>query len=456
MPRANTKKVDQTYNRVSSHSLLKAATKVVKLTLPQPHPAQFDFIQSFNNPLTRFLVAACGTKWGKTFGCSIHLVSEAWTYKGSLNWWIAPTFVQSKMAYETIKSMLPLGTYIEYKADLKLVLLEPDGAEHSQIVFKSGDNADSLRGFGVDRFVMDEAARISYEAFVSVLTTVTQTGGKGIIISTPKGRGWFHDVYQRGLKKDEEGNDKFSDVNPDPFTEWLSVRLPTWNNPYVPVESIEQAKKNLPADVFRQEYAAEFIDDSAGVFRGVTGCVKGADFEPYNPSTTYVMGVDLARIRDFTVLTVIDKQRRHVVYTERFNQISWEVQYHKIIQIARQYNAQVCIDSTGIGDPIVQTLSNAGLRITPYKIGTSAAKQQLIDRLRVAIENNEVSYPYNKYTAAMLEELRCYEMSMTENGVTRYSAPSGKHDDCVISLALAYWACDQPEFRYRARMVPGI
>lgn len=456
MPRANTKKVDTSYQQSLILPHLKSVAKKVVLTLPQPHPSQYAFINSFETYGARFIVGACGTKYGKTFGCSIRIVREAWENKGSLNWWVAPTFVQSKMAYETVKSMLPVNTYLEYKADLKIVLIEPDGTEHSQIVFKSGDNPDSLRGFGVDFFVLDEAARISKESFVSVMTTVTQTGGRGIIISTPKGRGWFFDVHGRGIKVDDLGNPKFSDINPDPFPEWMAIRMPTWENPHVPIESIEQAKRNLPADVFRQEYAAEFIDDSAGVFRGVSACIKGTTFEPYNPQTSYVLGVDLARIRDFTVLTVMDRYRRHVVYQERFNQISWEVQYHKIIQIARQYNALVCIDSTGIGDPIVQTLGNAGLRISPYKIGTAAAKQQLIDRLRVAIEEGSVSYPYNKYTAAMIEELRCYEMSLTENGTARYSAPSGKHDDCVISLCLAYWACDQPEFRYHASLVPGI
>jgi len=396
-----------------------------------------------------------------TYGCTIWLVKEAWEHKNSINWWVALTFPQAKMAYSLIKRLLPKDTYIEYKADLRLVLTEPDGSEHSVIEFKSADNSDSLRGFAVNAFVLDEAARMMYESFVSIVTTVTQTRGHGIIISTPKGRGWFFDVYQRGEKFEFDGTPKYSPhqidcigkecfcPNVDPFPEWMSVRLPTWTNPHVAVISIVEAQKNLPSDVFQQEFAAEFLDDSAGVFRNVNNCIKGQLFEDYIPGYQYVLGVDLARIRDYTVLTVLDTTRNHVVYVERFNQVAWEWQYHKIIQVARRYHAVVCVDWTGIGDPIVETLRGAGLQMQPYKIGGSAAKQQLIEKLRVNIENGKISFPLNKYTQPMIRELKAFEYSFSEGGIIKYSAPSGSHDDCVISLALANWIGDVEPWVYR-------
>src|SRR6185312_2006708 len=166
-------------------AILKPATPVT-ISLPPTHPLQGEFVNAFDSdPDLRFAVGACGTKFGKTYGCSIRLVKQAWDNKGSLNWWVAPSYSQSKIAYNLVKRLLPKDTYAEQKTDLRLVLLEPDGAEHSAIEFKSGDDPDKLRGFAVNFFVVDEAARISWESFVSVLTTVTQTRGKGIIISTP-------------------------------------------------------------------------------------------------------------------------------------------------------------------------------------------------------------------------------------------------------------------------------
>jgi hypothetical protein len=449
--------VPENYQRSAPSLRDKKVIKPVTLHLPEPHPKQYELIFAFElNENVRFVAGACGTKFGKTYGCAIRIVKEAWENKGSLNWWVAPTFSQSKNAYDLVKHMLPRGTFVEYKADLRLMLVEPDGSEHSNIWFKSGDNPDSLRGFAVNFFILDEASRMPYDSFVSVMTTVTQTMGRGIIISTPQGRGWFFDVYQRGEKFDEFGEPRFSEFNPDPFPEWKAIRMPTWTNPHVKTKAIEDAKNNLPEDVFRQEYGAQFLDDSAGVFRGVSRCIEGTAFKPYIPGRRYVVGVDLARLRDYSVVIVLDADTRELVYMERFNKIDWSLQYFKIIQIAKAYHALVSIDSTGIGDPIVENLKAAGLYMEPYKIGGSTAKQQLIEKLRIAIENARVTFPHNRVTAALIDELKCYEYEFTDSGRVTYDAPSGKHDDCVIALALAFWIADTPEFRYRAWSQPGI
>lgn len=368
------------------------------------------------------------------------MILEAWNNKDSINFWVSPTYSQAKSAYATIKKMLPKEFYKEYKADLRIEILEPDGSVRSEISMKSGDNPDSLRGYAVNFVVMDEAARQPYESFVSIVTTLTQTMGRGMFISTPKGRGWFYDVYQRG------------ELHRDEYPEWWSLRLPTWLNPHVNEEAIRQMKNILPEDAFRQEVAAQFLLDSAGVFRGIKGCMKGV-LEPYQKGHSYCMGVDLARIRDYTVLTVMDMERRNVVAFERFNKIDWTVQYSRIIARAKEYNATVWIDSTGIGDPIVETIKASGVHVEPYKIGGSAAKQQLIEKLRVNIENQRISYPD---IPIQRRELENYEYQMTESGAIKYEAPDTLHDDCVISLALANWGADRQPWRYSSRSVRGI
>lgn len=424
--------------------------------LPPAHSReQYELINAFELYGCRFVVGACGTKFGKTYGCSLRLAFEAWNNKNSLNWWVAPSYAQSKMAYRTVKRLLPKGTFQEYKADLKLVLLEPDGSEHSIIEFKSGDNPDNLRGFAVNFVVIDEAARVPYDSFVSVLTTLTQTNGRAIIISTPKGRGWFYDIYERGNKFYRDGRSKFLTGSKDPFPEWRSVRLPTWANPTVKKSAIEELRRNLSADAFRQEVAAEFLLESAGVFRGIMACTTAGPIkEPPLPGRQYVIGIDLARIHDYTVLTVIDTLRNHVVYHERFNSVSWSVQYYRIIETARAYNNARClIDATGLGDPIVETLQSAGLRAEPYKISNNILKQQLIEKLRVGIEQGKVTFPL---IGVLLDELEAYEYEHTPSGAVKYSAPVGKFDDCVISLALAYMAAEQPVMQYHYRNVRGI
>lgn len=421
----------------------------VRLVLPPAHQKQFELINAFeDNPGVRFVAGACGTKFGKTYGCAIRIVQEAWNNEHSLNWWVAPVHAQAEIAFSKVQELLPRSMYREYKGDRRIIILNPDGSNRSIIEFKSAENEGNLRGAAVNFFIIDEAARVSREAFISVLTTTTQTRGRGIVISTPNGRNWFYNVYQWGNKFLSDGVTlKYDNPADDKHSEWMSIRMPTWANPFVPTESIEEARKQVPADVFQQEYGAEFLDESAGVFRNIIGCRSGELLQKPEPFHNYVMGVDLAKHRDYTVLTVMDRQTLRVVDFERFNQISWETQYGQIIAKCLKWNRALCvIDSTGIGDPIVETLRNAGLPIEPYKIGGNIAKRQLIDKLRVSMEQGRISYPN---IAPLIHELEIYEYSTTQSGIVQYSSPDGEHDDCVVSLALAVWVADSAPFMYK-------
>ena len=46
------------------------------------------------------------------------------------------------------------------------------------------------------------------------------------------------------------------------------------------------------------------------------------------------MGVDLARLQDFTVIIVLDSDG-NMVYMDRFNQIDWNVQKERIKSISK-------------------------------------------------------------------------------------------------------------------------
>ncbi len=473
------------FEGAASAMLTKLTRQVpIELHLPAAHPRQAELINAFDarrlpdgkvifNPGTggfdyaayyalplaypelKFVVGACGTKFGKTYGCSILMTRMAWDVKDSLNWWVAPSYRQSEMAYRLVKRLLPKDTYVEYKADLRLELIEPDGGFHSAVEFKSAENDDNLRGFGVHFAILDEAARIAQASYESVWTTMTQTDGRMVIISTPKGRNWFYDEYQKGEKSGLLPGDV--DENP----EWLSIRMPTWTNPYVKPQRIMTMKKNMPGDVFEQEIAARFMLESAGVFRGIEGCIRKGLLnqfgQPQNETPLaghrYIMGVDLARKKDYTVIFVIDILRRHVVYYERFNDMAWSVQKRRIIEVSNHYNRATCwMDGTGVGDPIVEDVRSAGVRTECFII-SNRSKQELIEKLRADIEFGRITFPQ---LPVLIKELRNYEYEINSNGNIKYSAPPGQHDDTVIALALAGHGLNVNHGFARAMQVRGV
>lgn len=62
----------------------------------------------------------------------------------------------------------------------------------------------------------------------------------------------------------------------------------------------------------------------------------------------------------------------------------------------------------------------------------------LIDDLAVAFEQGAIALPAKELCAVMVNELEEYAFSKTPAGYTKMGAPEGGHDDCVISLALAW------------------
>ena len=103
---------------------------------------------------------------------------------------------------------------------------------------------------------------------------------------------------------------------------------------------------------------------------------------------SYTMGVDLARVEDFTVLSIMDGTGKQV-YHERFNQIRWERQCSSIQSVAGRYHARIFVDSTGVGDPIYERLRKLGLDAKPFQF-TNASKERLIDHLAMQIEQGKI------------------------------------------------------------------
>jgi len=179
----------------------------------------------------------------------------------------------------------------------------------------------------------------------------------------------------------------------------------------------------------RSVHNCQFLVSGGGVIKRVGEAIAGK-LQQALPGHRYVMGVDLARKVDWTVLTVIDCDTRQVVAFERFQKVDWSFQKERIAAMARRYNnAFIILDSTGVGDPIEQDLAQMNLSVRGFKF-TGPSKKQLIEKLILAIEDRRITYPKIE---ELIEELEAFDID--EKG--RYGAPTGFSDDCVISLALA-------------------
>ena len=141
-------------------------------------------------------------------------------------------------------------------------------------------------------------------------------------------------------------------------------------------------------------------------------------------------GVDLAKSQDYTVAIGLDESG-HVCRLERW-QSPWNQTQDRLEELIG--DSYAVIDSTGVGDPIVETLQRRCSSVEGFNF-TSRSKQQIMEGLAVAIQTNSIAFP----DGWLRSELEAFEYQYTRTGV-RYEAPSGLHDDGVCALALALHA----------------
>lgn len=392
-----------------------------------PIETQIPVIQSVTK--NRETVLCAGRRFGKSALCAYLATRELLKDKKHI-WIVSPTYNLSEKVFAYVKEFVSRGfpslaNGISTRPYPKVIT--PWG---SWIECKSGDEPNSLLGEELDLLIVDEAARIKKDVYERYLfPTTSSRQGKIIFISTPFGKNWFH---TRWVENNNKGASfQFSSL------QGASIKEGEW----------EKAKSELPADVFEQEYLATFRDGAATVFRGVKNCVCECLAEP-RIGHTYIMGLDLAKMNDFTVVTIIDRNTHEVVFHDRFQKIPYPLQRDRIRNAAIKYNrCKIVIDALNVGSAIGDDLRNDGIYVEDFKAtGTvfigdgdtrfKGTKERIIDKLSAAIEDKNIKIPP---IPVLIDELEGFGYEMTDSGRMTYQAPTGGHDDCVMSLALANW-----------------
>ena len=385
--------------------------KTITLKLPKPHSQQ----QRIKAEASRFNVVDCGRRFGKTT-LGIDMTTPA--LHGYPIGWFSPTY---KMMLEVWRDTSNIFQPVTKRANSqeRRIELITDGI----VEMWSLDNPDAARGRKYKRVIIDEAAMVPklQEAWqASIRPTLTDYQGDAYFFSTPKGHNFFKTLY-------DYGNDPLRQ-------DWRCWQLPTAANPFIKSEEIEAARQELPERIFRQEYLAEFIED-AGVFRGVMDCATATEqTEPIN-GHEYIFGVDWGKLQDFTVITVIDANTSEIVCIERFNQIDYIIQMGKLKRLYEQFRPySIIAERNAIGEPIIETLQREGLPVQPF-VTTNQSKALAIEALQLAFERKDIKIIPD---SVLIAELQAFEGTRLPSGMMRYAAPEGYHDDCVISLALAW------------------
>ena len=242
----------------------------------------------------RFRVLVCGRKFGKTTLSAEELAACAFSRDDRRVMYIAPTLDDARrLMWERLKKKFRDCSEKTNDTRLELIVPTQDGGR-SVIFLGSWEKVENYRGDEFDLVNFDETQE--YRNFwvgwqESMRPTLTPRMGSAIFEGTPKG---FNHLY-----------DLFNLENTDPH--WKSFHFTTYDNPHIPREEIEEAKRQQTEDRFAQEYLADFRKTEGLVYKEFkrekhvyTELPKkewvkrfgGLDFGTHNPSAAMTIQKD--------------------------------------------------------------------------------------------------------------------------------------------------------------------
>ena len=377
----------------------------VTIRLPKLHPSQ----RGVYDARGKRNVLRCGRRWGKTtmleYVCGRALAHGLKVGFGAPQRGTAmPVWSRMKATFEPLIS--------ERREDYMRFTLVNGGEFHVWPL----DKDLVARGFDYDLFAIDEAAYVRNLMALwqnAIRPTLTDRQGSAWFVSTPHGRNDFQTLYELG------------DIG-EPG--WYSACVGTLDNPYMPASEIEEARRELPAEVFAQEYEGIPAANAANPFGtdAIAACIGEMSTKP-----PVFFGVDIAQSQDWTVIVGLDEDGAVAVF-ERFQHVPYDEVEQRVVSAVADRVA--VIDKTGVGAPVWEAIARKCPLAEPF-VYTSNSKQELMHGLRAALHRGEVRYP----EGPIRHELDVFQYKMTATGV-RYEAPSGFHDDCVCALAQAVYA----------------
>ena len=229
-------------------------------------------------------------------------------------WYIAPTYRMAKqIVWKKLKQRLQSINWIKRINEQDLTVELINGSE---ISLRGADNYDSLRGVGLNFLVLDEFADIDPDAWYEVLRpTLSDTQGHALFLGTPKGYNWAKDIYDNAKTKHN----------------WVSFQFTTIDGGNVAPEEVAQAREDLDARTFKQEYEATF-EQYAGIIAYSFGSHNIASGPQISDTQPIIIGMDFNVSPMSACIMVLTKEGLHaideiVIYNSNTTELIQEIRH---------------------------------------------------------------------------------------------------------------------------------
>ena len=355
-----------------------------------------------------------GRQTGKSYWALMDMLYRGMNTPNQKIRFITPAYSLATKHMQTIDSMFNGFEDVKDKIFKKIRYKEQEYTFHNGTVasFLSAESEDNLRGDTCHFMYIDEAAFMKETTYTEILLPMlTRTKGRVAMFSTPNGKNWFYDIYQKGLKPENHELVYSLDATYEDLSEQDDYDA-----------GVADARKS-------QEWYNDYNKESVEYHNSVRIAPKK------------FMGIDIGVVNDFTVLTCIDINNV-VVDIDRFN-MSDEKYTHKefkerIYKFYKKHEADLvsCYMEINNKELLYDELLDEYQMYKLNEVRTSAMnKPVMVDQLIKLFDEYAITIPFNEEL-----EKELYAFSSIQNKVTgkwQYKGSEGIHDDMVMSLILA-------------------
>ena len=408
----------------------------MQIKLYNPTEPQKDFYRLIHEdkPFISCLVA--GRQTGKTFFMQNDCVMRALNNPKHRMFWVSPIQDQANKVMKDIEAMFSnhqdLWNQIIKRYDRKAN--EMYFYNGSFIKFRSADSGDNLRGATLDYIYLDEAAYMKLDFINEVLLPmVTRTGGRVCAASTFNGPNWFYEWYKDGQIEDNQEQIKsikrtYLDLNDEAVS-----------------KTVLGIRKSMTKAQFDQEFLCRPVSANA-LFSNVEDAVVQQSVQNYE---RLYIGMDIGVAQDYTVLTAMT-ENNEVIDIDRFNykeegMDSEEFKERiKAFYLKHDEKLSAAYFEVNNNDLLFDDITDDDrmYKLIPFHT-TAKTKPDMIRNLIKLFEDKLIKIPKND---DLIKEL--YDFKSKRNAITgnlQFSNTDGKHDDMVMSLAIAAYCAKEEQ-----------
>jgi hypothetical protein len=197
----------------------------------------------------RQVILNCSRQSGKSTISAVLGVHQAIYTPESLVLLLSPSLRQSQELFRKIKDIYNALESPSLPQTIEESSLRLELSNNSRIVALPGSET-TIRGFSnVALLIVDEAATCEDSLFFSIRPMLAISGGKIVLLSTPRGqRGFFFNVWTEG------------------GADWNRTRITARECPRISEQWLLKEKESMPDFWFRQEFECQFVESVDSVF----------------------------------------------------------------------------------------------------------------------------------------------------------------------------------------------